>query len=201
MVGAVLDGRRRATGRVVTRLVGFSFCLWVRLKMGGKIRGLGSTGDDGAWVTAGMCERDKPGFSMVGGCCWVAEKDEKRRKTGKFVGGRTRLGCCKTDCARADKHMPIKSELFSACPLLVTSIAFIFVSLFPYFLVVGSAGQAVTLSPDLLRCAAKPVVLHWLYQSSTVRGLGQVEGVTRMGVACQSSAGDFIGLFIQGAEV
>jgi hypothetical protein len=68
--------------------------------------------------------------------------------------------------------MPIKSELFSACLLLVTSITFIFVSLFPYFLIVGSAGQAVTLSPDLLRCAAKPVILHWLYHSSTVRGLG-----------------------------
>jgi hypothetical protein len=63
--------------------------------------------------------------------------------------------------------MPIKSELFSACLLLVTSITFIFVSLFPYFLIVGSAGQAVTLSPDLLRCAAKPVILHWPYHNST----------------------------------
>jgi hypothetical protein len=34
--------------------------------MGGKIRGLGSTDGYGAWVTAGICERDEPGFSMVG---------------------------------------------------------------------------------------------------------------------------------------
>jgi hypothetical protein len=34
--------------------------------MGGKIRGLGPTDDDAVWVNAGMCERDEPGFSMVG---------------------------------------------------------------------------------------------------------------------------------------
>jgi hypothetical protein len=86
--------------------------------------------------------------------------------------------------------MPIKSELFSACLFLVTSIAFIFVSLFPYFLIVGSAGQAVTLSPDLLRCAAKPVILHWPYQVQLL--VWAVVCGRRKGAVCQPT-GDFIG--------
>jgi hypothetical protein len=137
--------------------------------MGGKIRGLGSTGDYGAWLTGGMCERDEPGFSMVGGC-WVVEKEDGKRGNS-LVGGRGWV------VARLIAHgrtniCQLNLNYFQPALFWLLQSHLFFVSLFPYFLTVGSAGQAVTLSPDLLRCAAKPVILHWLYHSSTVRGLG-----------------------------